>query len=140
MSTRCLATKPSTPQRNTGIATRTSPVVSPTRRRRSGIWDGAFRSTSRKGSAAPSSGRGLTRGTSENQRSNDEEPALKFVLATYGTRGDVEPGAAVGLELLRRGHDVRMAVPPDLIGFAQSAGAPPPALRAGPTRLRLCPA
>jgi UDP:flavonoid glycosyltransferase YjiC (YdhE family) len=50
---------------------------------------------------------------------------LKFVLATYGTRGDVEPGAAVGLELLRRGHEVRMAVPPDLVAFAESAGLAP---------------
>jgi UDP:flavonoid glycosyltransferase YjiC (YdhE family) len=50
---------------------------------------------------------------------------LKFVLATYGTRGDVEPGAAVGLELLRRGHEVRLAVPPDLIGFAKAAGLTP---------------
>ena len=32
---------------------------------------------------------------------------MKFVLAFYGTRGDVEPGVAVGRELLRRGHDVR---------------------------------
>ena len=37
-------------------------------------------------------------------------------------RGDVEPCAAVGRELLRRGHEVRMAVPPDLVGFAESAG------------------
>ena len=43
---------------------------------------------------------------------------MKFVLAFYGTRGDVEPSVAVGRELLRRGHDVCMAVPPDLIGFA----------------------
>ena len=47
---------------------------------------------------------------------------MKFVLAFYGTRGDVEPGVAVGRELLRRGHNVRMAVPPDLVGFAESAG------------------
>ena len=37
-------------------------------------------------------------------------------------RGDVEPCVAVGRELLRRGHEVRMAVPPDLVGFAESAG------------------
>jgi UDP:flavonoid glycosyltransferase YjiC (YdhE family) len=49
---------------------------------------------------------------------------MKFVLAFYGTRGDVEPGVAVGRELLRRGHNVRMAVPPDLVGFAESAGLP----------------
>jgi UDP:flavonoid glycosyltransferase YjiC (YdhE family) len=47
---------------------------------------------------------------------------MKFALASYGTRGDVEPCAAVGLELLRRGHDVRMAAPPNLVGFIQSTG------------------
>jgi UDP:flavonoid glycosyltransferase YjiC (YdhE family) len=47
---------------------------------------------------------------------------MKFVLAFYGTRGDVEPGVAVGRELQRRGHDVCMAVPPDLIGFTEAAG------------------
>ncbi len=47
---------------------------------------------------------------------------MKVVLAAHGTRGDVEPCAAVGLELLRRGHEVRMAVPPDLVGFVESAG------------------
>jgi UDP:flavonoid glycosyltransferase YjiC (YdhE family) len=48
---------------------------------------------------------------------------MKFVLACWGSRGDVEPCVAVGRELLRRGHDVRMAVPPNLVGFAESAGA-----------------
>ncbi|MEB4211818.1 glycosyltransferase [Mycobacterium sp. 94-17] len=47
---------------------------------------------------------------------------MKFALATYGSRGDVEPSVAIGRELLRRGHDVRMAVPPDLVGFAESVG------------------
>ena len=47
---------------------------------------------------------------------------MKFVLASYGTRGDVEPCAAVGRELLRRGHDVRMAVPSNMLGFVESAG------------------
>lgn len=47
---------------------------------------------------------------------------MKFALASYGTRGDVEPCAAIGRELLRRGHDVRLAVPPDLIGFIETAG------------------
>jgi UDP:flavonoid glycosyltransferase YjiC (YdhE family) len=51
-----------------------------------------------------------------------EETAMKFVVAVHGTRGDVEPCAAVGLELLRRGHNVRMAVPPNMIGFVESAG------------------
>ncbi|WP_078280957.1 glycosyltransferase [Mycobacteroides franklinii] len=47
---------------------------------------------------------------------------MKFVLASYGTRGDIEPCVAVGRELMRRGHDVCMAVPPDLIGFVEAAG------------------
>jgi vancomycin aglycone glucosyltransferase len=47
---------------------------------------------------------------------------LKIVLASYGSRGDVEPCAAVGRELVRRGHDVCMAVPPNMLGFVESAG------------------
>ncbi len=47
---------------------------------------------------------------------------MKFVLASYGTRGDVEPSVVVGQELQRRGHDVRMAVPPDSVAFTESAG------------------
>jgi UDP:flavonoid glycosyltransferase YjiC (YdhE family) len=47
---------------------------------------------------------------------------MKFALAIHGTRGDVEPCAAVGLELLCRGHEVRVAVPPDMLGFVESAG------------------
>ncbi|MFZ0717880.1 glycosyltransferase [Mycobacterium sp.] len=47
---------------------------------------------------------------------------MKFVLASWGSRGDVEPNLAVGRELVRRGHDVYMAVPPDLVGFTEAAG------------------
>src|ERR1700757_2888138 len=47
---------------------------------------------------------------------------MKVVVVGYGTRGDVEPCAAVGRELLRRGHDVRMAGPPNMLGFVESAG------------------
>ncbi|MBV9350030.1 MAG: glycosyltransferase [Mycobacterium sp.] len=47
---------------------------------------------------------------------------MRFVLASYGTRGDVEPCAAVGRELLRRGHVVRMAVPPNMLSFVESVG------------------
>ncbi|OBG31698.1 glycosyl transferase family 1 [Mycobacterium alsense] len=47
---------------------------------------------------------------------------MKFVLACYGSRGDVEPSVAVGRELQRRGHDVRMAVSPNLVGFTEEAG------------------
>ncbi|OBH55123.1 glycosyl transferase family 1 [Mycobacterium mantenii] len=47
---------------------------------------------------------------------------MKFALASYGTRGDVEPCTAIGRELQRRGHDVRMAVPPNLVPLVESAG------------------
>jgi vancomycin aglycone glucosyltransferase len=47
---------------------------------------------------------------------------MKFVVAGYGSRGDVEPCVAIGRELLRRGHDVRMAVPPNMLELAESAG------------------
>ncbi|ORA20735.1 glycosyltransferase [Mycobacterium arosiense] len=49
---------------------------------------------------------------------------MKYALACYGTRGDIEPSAAVGRELLRRGHEVRIAVPPELVDFAETAGLP----------------
>ena len=38
---------------------------------------------------------------------------LRFLLATYGSRGDVAPMLALGRALLRRGHDVVLAGPPD---------------------------
>jgi UDP:flavonoid glycosyltransferase YjiC (YdhE family) len=57
---------------------------------------------------------------------------MKFVVAAYGSRGDVEPCAAIALELLRRGHDVRMTVPPELLGFAESAGLAGAAFTYGP--------
>ena len=47
---------------------------------------------------------------------------MKFALASHGTRGDIEPCAAVGLELQRRGHEVRVAAPANLVGFVESAG------------------
>ncbi|MGV0714064.1 glycosyltransferase [Mycolicibacterium sp. XJ662] len=47
---------------------------------------------------------------------------MRFVLSSYGGRGDIEPAVVIGRELQRRGHDVGMAVPPNLIGFAAAAG------------------
>lgn len=49
---------------------------------------------------------------------------MKFALTAYGSRGDVEPSVVVGRELLRRGHEVQIAVPPNLVGFAEAAGVP----------------
>lgn len=47
---------------------------------------------------------------------------MHFLLASYGGRGDIEPAVVVGRELLRRGHQVLMAVPPNLLGFTEAAG------------------
>jgi UDP:flavonoid glycosyltransferase YjiC (YdhE family) len=47
---------------------------------------------------------------------------MKFALATLGSRGDVEPYAAISRELQRRGHEVRLAIPPDYLDFVESAG------------------
>lgn len=50
---------------------------------------------------------------------------MRLVVAVHGTRGDVEPCAAVALEMTRRGHEVRMAVPPNLVSLVESAGLSP---------------
>ncbi len=55
---------------------------------------------------------------------------MKFVLANWGTRGEIEPFVAIGRELVRRGHDVHMAVAPEMVGFAEAAG--PTAIAYGP--------
>jgi vancomycin aglycone glucosyltransferase len=47
---------------------------------------------------------------------------MKVVVVGYGSRGDVEPCVAVARELMRRGHDVLMAVPPNMLGFVESVG------------------
>jgi vancomycin aglycone glucosyltransferase len=47
---------------------------------------------------------------------------MRVVVVGYGSRGDVEPCVAAGRELLRRGHDVLVAVPPNMLGFVGSAG------------------
>jgi UDP:flavonoid glycosyltransferase YjiC (YdhE family) len=47
---------------------------------------------------------------------------MKFGVAGYGSPGDVEPCVTVGPELLHRGHEVRLAAPPNVLGFVESAG------------------
>jgi UDP:flavonoid glycosyltransferase YjiC (YdhE family) len=59
---------------------------------------------------------------------------MRFLLASYGGRGDIEPAVVVGRELRRRGHEVTMAVPPNLIDFTNAVGldAIPYGLDSGP--------
>lgn len=40
----------------------------------------------------------------------------------YGSRGDIQPGLAFGLELQRRGHDVWMVLPPNYVAVARDLG------------------
>jgi vancomycin aglycone glucosyltransferase len=49
---------------------------------------------------------------------------MKCVVAGYGSRGDVEPCIAVAAELVRRGHEVGLAVtvPTEMRAFVESAG------------------
>ncbi|MBW0015710.1 glycosyltransferase [Mycobacterium sp.] len=47
---------------------------------------------------------------------------MKVVVVCHGSRGDVEPGIAAGRELLRRGHDVLVAAPSNMLGFVEAAG------------------
>lgn len=49
---------------------------------------------------------------------------MEFVLAFTGSRGDVQPGLALGVQLRALGHDVTMAVPPNLADFCRRAGIP----------------
>jgi vancomycin aglycone glucosyltransferase len=50
------------------------------------------------------------------------ELLMKFVLTGYGSRGDVEPCVALGIELQHRGHHVRLAVPPAAVRRVNALG------------------
>ncbi|GAB2675355.1 glycosyltransferase [Nocardia goodfellowii] len=47
---------------------------------------------------------------------------MRVAIPLTGTRGDVQPAVALGLELRRRGHDVFVGAPPNLIDFVTRAG------------------
>ncbi|NKY53989.1 glycosyltransferase [Nocardia vermiculata] len=47
---------------------------------------------------------------------------MKIAIPLTGTRGDVQPVLALGLELRRRGHAVLLGAPPNLVDFTRSAG------------------
>ncbi|MFI1461108.1 glycosyltransferase [Nocardia carnea] len=49
---------------------------------------------------------------------------MKVAIALTGTRGDVQPGIALGLELRSRGHDVVVGAPPNLVDFTAATGLP----------------
>ncbi|MGZ8179380.1 glycosyltransferase [Williamsia sp. SKLECPSW1] len=47
---------------------------------------------------------------------------MRIALSFYGSRGDVQPGACLGHELSRRGHDVTLLVPPNYVDFVAGMG------------------
>ncbi|MBH0775135.1 glycosyltransferase [Nocardia bovistercoris] len=55
---------------------------------------------------------------------------MKIAIPLTGTRGDVQPVVALGLELRGRGHDVILGAPPNLVDFVTATGLP--AVSCGP--------
>jgi len=49
---------------------------------------------------------------------------MKIVLATFGSRGDVQPMLALSLALRSAGHDVLLAAPPEKAEWAEGLGCP----------------
>ena len=49
---------------------------------------------------------------------------MRFAFAVHGSRGDIQPAIALGAELTRRGHGVRLAVPEDLVDMTAATGLP----------------
>jgi UDP:flavonoid glycosyltransferase YjiC (YdhE family) len=49
---------------------------------------------------------------------------MKIVLATYGSRGDVQPMLALALGLQSKGHAVLLVGPPEWAGWAEQSGCP----------------
>lgn len=49
---------------------------------------------------------------------------MKIILATFGSRGDVQPMLALSLALRSAGHDVLLAAPPEKAEWAEQLGCP----------------
>ncbi|WP_437507692.1 glycosyltransferase [Sorangium sp. So ce1099] len=47
---------------------------------------------------------------------------MRVLLTGVGTRGDVQPVVALAAEMRRRGHDVRLCVPPNFIDWVRGLG------------------
>ncbi|MFF2088092.1 glycosyltransferase [Nocardia sp. NPDC058176] len=47
---------------------------------------------------------------------------MRIAMLFYGSRGDIQPGVCLALELQRRGHRVTVAVPPNLVALAEATG------------------
>ncbi|MFD9096577.1 glycosyltransferase [Streptomyces collinus] len=58
---------------------------------------------------------------------------MRFVLSTYGSRGDVEPLVALAVRLRERGGEVRVCAPPDEDFAQRLAGLGVPLVGVGPS-------
>ncbi|MFF4842751.1 glycosyltransferase [Streptomyces collinus] len=58
---------------------------------------------------------------------------MRFVLSTYGSRGDVEPLVALAVRLRERGAEVRVCAPPDEDFAQRLAGFGVPLVSVGPS-------
>ena len=47
---------------------------------------------------------------------------MRILILLLGSRGDVQPGAVLGLELQRRGDTVVVGAPPNFVDFDSPAG------------------
>ncbi|HVZ32932.1 MAG TPA: glycosyltransferase, partial [Polyangiaceae bacterium] len=47
---------------------------------------------------------------------------MRALLSAVGTRGDVQPIIALGSALRKRGHEVRLCVPPNFVAWALECG------------------
>ena len=47
---------------------------------------------------------------------------MRILIPLVGSRGDVQPGAVLGVELERRGHTVVVGAPPNFVDFVGRAG------------------
>ncbi len=47
---------------------------------------------------------------------------MRIAMLALGTRGDIQPIVALGAELARRGHQVNLGVPPNLVDLARRVG------------------
>ncbi|MGW4248376.1 glycosyltransferase, partial [Nocardia sp. NPDC004722] len=60
---------------------------------------------------------------------------MRIAIPLTGTRGDVHPVVGLAVELRRRGHEVLLGAPPNLVDFVTAAGLP--AQPCGPVVQRL---
>ncbi|MEE3849147.1 nucleotide disphospho-sugar-binding domain-containing protein [Gordonia sp. LSe1-13] len=51
-----------------------------------------------------------------------DSSSLRIAMILYGSRGDIQPGICLALELQRRGHHVTLLAPPNFVELANKAG------------------